>query len=261
MSDCSVIWCSSLRWLSSVIVVESYATQLVESWRGADYAPRTVTRDDLTPAGEIAQRIADVMIEGFDRHYRLFRATSAGAKERFEVADWAGGAAGGAGADPLLRRARAGVRRAAARRSSTPARSTTRSGAGEAALHRPARRPQAARARRDVLQLGRHAGAAADVRPQRLHVRARRGLDRVHRVGPADLPELLPRRARPARRRCSTPSPTSAGAGRSPNLERDVDFVLRALLEHFDGELAGARARTTSCRCSARPSTATRPRT
>ena len=28
------------------------------------------------------------MIEGFDRHYRLFRETSAAAKERFEVAAW-----------------------------------------------------------------------------------------------------------------------------------------------------------------------------
>ena len=43
---------------------------------------------DLTPAGEIAQRIAAVMIEGFDRHYRLFRETSAAAKHRFEVAAW-----------------------------------------------------------------------------------------------------------------------------------------------------------------------------
>ena len=45
------------------------------------------------------------------------------------------------------------------------------------------------------------------------------------------------------------------------DLERDVDFVLRALLEHVDGELARRASRTTSCRCSARPSTATRPRT
>src|SRR6478736_9939033 len=43
---------------------------------------------DLTPAGEIAQLIAGVMIEGFDRHYRLFRETSAEAKHRFEIAAW-----------------------------------------------------------------------------------------------------------------------------------------------------------------------------
>ncbi len=34
--------------------------------------------------------IARAMLEGFDRHYRLFRATSAGAKQRFEQADWHG---------------------------------------------------------------------------------------------------------------------------------------------------------------------------
>ena len=38
-------------------------------------------------AGE-AHRIAIVLIEGFDRHYRLFRATSAAAKEQFEAAAW-----------------------------------------------------------------------------------------------------------------------------------------------------------------------------
>ena len=38
--------------------------------------------------GGTAQRIADILIEGFDRHYRLFRETSAGAKHRFEVAAW-----------------------------------------------------------------------------------------------------------------------------------------------------------------------------
>ena len=32
--------------------------------------------------------IARVMLEGFDRHYRLFREASAAAKQRFECADW-----------------------------------------------------------------------------------------------------------------------------------------------------------------------------
>jgi isocitrate dehydrogenase kinase/phosphatase len=47
-----------------------------------------VTGDAETRAEEIAQRIADILIEGFDRHYRLFRETSAGAKHRFDVAAW-----------------------------------------------------------------------------------------------------------------------------------------------------------------------------
>jgi isocitrate dehydrogenase kinase/phosphatase len=39
---------------------------------------------------ETAFRIASALLEGFDRHYRLFRATSAAAKQRFERADWRG---------------------------------------------------------------------------------------------------------------------------------------------------------------------------
>ncbi|MDP2793307.1 MAG: bifunctional isocitrate dehydrogenase kinase/phosphatase [Sulfurisoma sp.] len=38
----------------------------------------------------IAQRIAQTMIEGFNRHYRLFRECSASAKGRFDAADWVG---------------------------------------------------------------------------------------------------------------------------------------------------------------------------
>ena len=38
------------------------------------------------------QAIAETILEGFDRHYRLFREISAGAQERFERADWPGGA-------------------------------------------------------------------------------------------------------------------------------------------------------------------------
>src|SRR4051794_30234597 len=34
--------------------------------------------------------IARAMLDGFDRHYRLFRETSAAAKQRFEQADWHG---------------------------------------------------------------------------------------------------------------------------------------------------------------------------
>jgi isocitrate dehydrogenase kinase/phosphatase len=34
--------------------------------------------------------IAQAMLEGFNRHYRLFRAVSAEAKSRFERQDWRG---------------------------------------------------------------------------------------------------------------------------------------------------------------------------
>ena len=38
----------------------------------------------------LAHDIARAMIDGFDRHYRLFRAESARAKHRFETQDWHG---------------------------------------------------------------------------------------------------------------------------------------------------------------------------
>ncbi len=41
-------------------------------------------------ADKNAFRIAQALIEGFNRHYRLFRETSAAAKRRFEEADWHG---------------------------------------------------------------------------------------------------------------------------------------------------------------------------
>ena len=34
--------------------------------------------------------IAQALIDGFNRHYRLFRETTANAKQRFEAADWHG---------------------------------------------------------------------------------------------------------------------------------------------------------------------------
>ena len=42
------------------------------------------------PVGEnpVAQSIAQAMIEGFNKHYRIFRETSRRAKESFEAADW-----------------------------------------------------------------------------------------------------------------------------------------------------------------------------
>jgi isocitrate dehydrogenase kinase/phosphatase len=47
----------------------------------AELAPATATQ---------ALLIAQTLIEGFDKHYRLFRASSASAKERFDQGDWAG---------------------------------------------------------------------------------------------------------------------------------------------------------------------------
>jgi isocitrate dehydrogenase kinase/phosphatase len=43
-------------------------------------------------AGEnpVANAIAHALIEGFNKHYRIFRETSRRAKESFEAADWQG---------------------------------------------------------------------------------------------------------------------------------------------------------------------------
>src|SRR5579884_324548 len=38
---------------------------------------------------ELVRRIAEALLEGFERHYRLFRAASARAKDRFEAGEWA----------------------------------------------------------------------------------------------------------------------------------------------------------------------------
>ena len=51
--------------------------------------PPARARLSSAPRGGAARDIAAVLLEGFDKHYRLFRATSACAKQRFEAADWA----------------------------------------------------------------------------------------------------------------------------------------------------------------------------
>jgi len=38
----------------------------------------------------LAYDIAKAMVDGFNRHYRLFRTESQRAKQRFETADWHG---------------------------------------------------------------------------------------------------------------------------------------------------------------------------
>jgi isocitrate dehydrogenase kinase/phosphatase len=46
----------------------------------------------VLPKGEnpVAVAIAQALLDGFDKHYRLFRAASRAAKDRFESGDWAG---------------------------------------------------------------------------------------------------------------------------------------------------------------------------
>ena len=166
-------------------------------------------------------------------------------------------AAGGAGADPLLRRARPRVRRPAARRV-RPRRARRRDLArGQAPLHRPARRAPPAGARRDVLQLGDHADPPAHLLRERPDLRPRGDLDRADRGRPADLPQLLPAVERAARllrpplpRLRLEPSPSPTSTATSTGCSTSVGEPLRR-----------TSSRTTRSRCSARPSTATRPPT
>ena len=44
----------------------------------------------ITNENPAAQAIAQAMIEGFNKHYRIFRETSRRAKESYEAADWQG---------------------------------------------------------------------------------------------------------------------------------------------------------------------------
>ncbi len=52
--------------------------------------PKATAAGSTLSRVEIAQRIAEILLEGFERHYSLFSATSAQAKRRFEEADWPG---------------------------------------------------------------------------------------------------------------------------------------------------------------------------
>src|SRR5205085_1566677 len=55
---------------------------------GSAYPTRAMV--PATRRADVPERIAELLLEGFERHYRLFRETSAQAKRRFEEADWAG---------------------------------------------------------------------------------------------------------------------------------------------------------------------------
>ena len=156
------------------------------------------------------------MIEGFDKHYRLFRAVSAQARERFEAGGLGGAAAGGAGADPLLRRARARVRRPAPRRVRRRRAHRRDLARREAPLHRPPRRAQPAGARRDVLQLGDRAHPAAHLLRQRPDLRARGDLHRAHRVPTRRSTAATTRSSTASTSASRASSATSAGAARSP---------------------------------------------
>ena len=130
---------------------------------------------------------------------------SAAAKQRFETADWHGQQRAQRERIEFYDQRVSEARGAAGDRVQGRRAADGRLAAGQAALHRPAGRPPPARAGRDLLQLGHDQDPAPQLLPQRLHLRAAGGLDRVHRErragGDADLPRLLP----DARDACATP--------------------------------------------------------
>ena len=99
--------------------------------------------------------IAQVLLEGFDRHYALFRECARAAKRYFEAGNWL--AIGHVARDRIDfydRRVAETVERIERefRSAALGQRRRRAVGARQAALHRPARRPSAAGVRRDVLQ-------------------------------------------------------------------------------------------------------------
>ena len=144
----------------------------------------------------------------------------------------------------LLRPPRAGDRRTCrARIPRRRTRSRRALGAGQAPFHWLAHRSQAARVRRDVLQLGVGEDSSPRVFPQPLHLRAPGDLDRVHRRRSAFLSQLLPAanrpsqcvgRHRPRLSASSAASPTSAATSRmwSPRCARRFPRPFRLEANH-----------------------------
>ena len=173
-------------------------------------------------SSQIAFDIARTILDGFDKHYRLFRQTSQDAKRHFEKRRLGRGAQQAARERiDFLRPARAGMRAGAGRRirqSRTDRRSLART---QAALHRHAVRPQAAGTGRNLLQFGLLQHPAPQLFPQRFHLRAPGGLHRVHRNRrtAADLPRVLPGARTACASRSSASSPTSSSTAQFADLD------------------------------------------
>ena len=206
--------------------------------------------------------IARAMLDGFDRHYRLFRQASAEAKQRFEAADWHG--------QQRAQRERIEfydlrVDEAAERlQREFEAASLKKDVWQQVKLHYIGLldRPPPARARRDLLQFGDDEDPAPQLLPQRLHLHPPGGLDRVHRERragrAADLPRLLPDRARRCARRGCASSTTSS----SPASSRTSSATSTRCCAPSSAQLGeSACAPTSRSRCCRRCSTGTRART
>ena len=229
------------------------------------HAPR-LPRETSATADSIEDGARDraTLLEGFDRHYALFRECARAAKRHFEAGNWLAIQHVARRPHRFLRPPRAGDRRAD--RARVRARRHRRRrrrravGAGQAALHRPPDRPQAARVRRDVLQLGLGEDRCA----------ARYFHNRFIFVRPAISTEHID--ADPPSYRSYYPLQQGL---RHALIDIVLDFALRAPLRGFRPRPAQRARRvppplpaavprsrpTTRSRCCRRRSSATRPRT
>jgi hypothetical protein len=121
------------------------------------------------------------LIQGFNKHYTLFRETSKEAKSRFEQADWLGVHKAvkerirfyDDRVDECVERLRTNLMRSNIDHADLAA--------GQTALYRPVAQSQAAGTGRNLLQFGDDQDPAPQLLPQRLHFRPPDRVDRKHR--------------------------------------------------------------------------------
>ncbi len=212
------------------------------------------------PTAETAHAIAIALVEGFNRHYALFRECARAARRHFDAGNWLAIQHVGRDRIDFYDRRVAGDCRS--RPSRVPERGPRHRhavGAGQAPLHRAPDRPQAAGVRRDVLQLGVGQGPPPRLFPQQVHLRPAGDLDRAHRRRSAVIPQLLSaaggaaQRARRHRPRFRLRAPFRRFRPRPAQRARRVPPSVSAAVP--------ARSRITRSRCCPRRSCATRPPT
>ena len=230
----------------------------------AGQEPRSIFPAALTDARAFA--IARAMLDGFDRHYRLFREASAEAKARFEARRLARPAAR-AGASASSSTTSASHEAAERLRSRVRRRRRWRWTSGsEVKLHYIGLldRPPPARVRRDVLQLGDHARSctAATSTTTSSSCAPAISTEYIENDEPraADLPRYYPTRDDAARGLASRRHQLPARARRSRISTATSTAVLAAVDEQLGGR-GRIASRTSRSRCCARCSFATRPRT
>ena len=268
-SEPSTASCISRRWIFEQLLV-ALAPDLAQEPR----RPFEVGEEERDGAGRRLDRHAAIILHqwrppsesrkscstGFDRHYELFRTTSAQAKEAFEAGDWA----------RVQRLVQERIRfYDDARRSSTSTRLRDELDAESlddsewqlakliyVGLLVDHKRPELAETFFNSVTT--RVLRRTYIHDDLMFMRAAVSTEYIPSEPPtyrSYYPAEPGARGDASSRSCAT----SAWTRPFTDLERDVGFVMRALDEL--GERAPRRRRTSRCRCWARPSTATRPRT